>query len=68
MILMREAVVNGTSGARLGRAVLAGLVGTVVFDLLGFLMTGQWWDIPALLGGKLGWGSAVVSSPTTPMA
>ena len=29
---------------------------TVVFDLIGFLMTGQWWDIPALLGAKLGFG------------
>ena len=56
MVLVRDPVVNKTSRARWGRAVLAGLVGTVVFDLLGFLMTGQWWDIPALLGGKLGLG------------
>src|SRR3970282_1163877 len=56
MVLLRDAVVNKTSQARWARAVLAGLVGTVVFDLIGFLMTGQWWDIPALLGGKLGLG------------
>lgn len=36
------------------RAVLAGLAGTLVFDLLGLLMTGQWWDVPGLLGTKLG--------------
>src|SRR3990172_6281756 len=56
MVLLREAVANKTSRARWARAVLAGLAGTVVFDLIGFLMTGQWWDIPALLGGKLGLG------------
>src|SRR3972149_9238031 len=52
----RHDVVNEVSRARWARAVLAGLVGTVVFDLIGFLMTGQWWDIPALLGDKLGLG------------
>ena len=38
--------------------VLAGVVGTLVFDLVGLLLTGTWWDIPALLGGKLGTGLA----------
>ena len=56
MISVRHDVVNEVSRARLARAVLAGLVGTVIFDLIGFLMTGQWWDIPMLLGGKLGFG------------
>ena len=37
-------------------ALVAGLVGTVAFDLLGLLLTGQWWDIPQLLSGKLGTG------------
>jgi hypothetical protein len=53
----RHNVVNTeVSRVRWARAVLAGLVGTVVFDLIGYLMTGQWWDIPALLGAKLGFG------------
>ncbi len=38
--------------------ILAGLFGTLAFDLSGLLLTGQWWDIPALLGGKLGTGLA----------
>ncbi len=33
--------------------ILAGIVGTLVFDLVGLLLTGTWWDLPALLGGKL---------------
>ncbi len=38
--------------------VLAGVVGTIAFDLAGLLFTGQWWDIPNLLGAKLGIGLA----------
>ena len=38
------------------RTILAGLIGTFVFDGLGLLLTGQWWDIPGLLGMKLGTG------------
>ncbi len=38
------------------RSMLAGIAGTVVFDLIGLLMTGTWWDIPGLLGAKLGAG------------
>ncbi len=41
------------------KAVLAGLVGTLAFDLVGWVFTQQWWDIPALLGAKLGAGTAV---------
>jgi hypothetical protein len=37
-------------------AILAGAAGTILFDLFGLLMTGQWWDIPALLGEKTGLG------------
>lgn len=33
-------------------AILAGIAGTLLFDLFGFVMTGKWWDIPALLGEK----------------
>lgn len=39
------------------RAVLAGLAGTVVFDVLGLLMTGRW-NVPMMLGAKLGVGLA----------
>jgi len=35
------------------KAILAGVVGTVAFDLLGFGITGAFWDIPSLLSGKL---------------
>jgi hypothetical protein len=52
----RHDVVNEVSRTRWARPVLAGLMGTVIFDLIGFLMTGQWWDIPAVLGDKLGFG------------
>ena len=38
------------------RTILAGFAGTLVFDALGVLLTGQWWDIPGLLGMKLGTG------------
>lgn len=36
-----------------GRAILAGLAGTVAFDLLGLLANGKW-STPAMLAGKLG--------------
>ena len=36
------------------RTILAGIIGTLVFDIAGLLLTGQWWDIPSLLSGKLG--------------
>lgn len=36
------------------RVILAGIVGTVVFDLLGLGLTRQWWDVPELLSMKLG--------------
>lgn len=39
-------------------AVLAGFAGTVLFDLFGLVMTGQWWDIPGILGEKTGLGIA----------
>jgi hypothetical protein len=38
------------------RAGVAGVVGTLAFDVFGFLATRQWWDIPALLGERLGTG------------
>jgi hypothetical protein len=33
-------------------AILAGLAGTILFDLFGLIMGMGWWDIPALLGEK----------------
>lgn len=35
------------------KAVIAGVAGTILFDLVGFALTGVFWDIPALLGAKL---------------
>jgi hypothetical protein len=37
-------------------AAIAGIIGTVVFDMVGVIAMGQWWDIPALLGEKIGGG------------
>ena len=39
-------------------AILAGLAGTVLFDVFGLVMGMGWWDIPALLGEKTGLGLA----------
>ncbi|GBC85466.1 hypothetical protein HRbin11_01916 [bacterium HR11] len=45
------------------RVIVAGLVGTVVFDVVGFLLTAMmgtptWWDVPRLLGMKTNLGLA----------
>ncbi len=40
------------------RTIPAGLVATLALDLSGLMMTGKWWDIPNLLGTKLGTGLA----------
>jgi hypothetical protein len=37
-------------------AAIAGIIGTVVFDMIGLIAMGQWWDIPVLLGEKIGGG------------
>ena len=39
-------------------AILAGFIGTILFDLVGLLITGNWWDIPEILGAKTGLGLA----------
>ncbi len=39
-------------------AIIAGIVGTVAFDLVGYLFTKQLWDIAHLLGEKTGLGFA----------
>jgi len=38
------------------KAILAGILGTVLFDIVGLIFTGTWWDIPKLLGNKIGYG------------
>lgn len=43
------------------RAVIAGVIGTVAVDLVGFALTGTFWDIPALLGNKLFGDDALVA-------
>lgn len=40
------------------KAIVAGVLGTLAFDIVGLFFTGQWWDIPALLGEKTGLGLA----------
>ena len=39
-------------------AIIAGFLGTILFDLSGLLLTGNWWDIPGILGAKTGLGLA----------
>ena len=42
------------------RAIVAGLIATAVFDLVGFALTGTFWDIPQLLSSKLFEGAGLV--------
>jgi hypothetical protein len=44
--------------ARVSRAAIAGIVGTIAFDLFGLILMRQW-DLPMLLGEKLGGGLLV---------
>ena len=37
-------------------AIIAGVLGTLAFDLVGFLFTGTWWDIAGIIGEKTGLG------------
>jgi len=39
-------------------AIIAGVLGTILFDVVGLLLTGNWWDIPGILGAKTGLGLA----------
>ncbi len=39
-------------------AIAAGFLGTILFDIVGLLITGTWWDIPTILGAKTGLGLA----------
>ena len=36
--------------------ILAGILGTIVFDLVGLILTGKFFGLPTLLGSKLGVG------------
>jgi len=38
--------------------IIAGIIGTILFDIVGLFLTGKWWDIPGLLGMKTGLGLA----------
>ena len=38
------------------KAIVAGLLGTLAFDIVGFAFTGQWWDIAGIIGEKTGLG------------
>ncbi len=43
------------------RAILAGILGTLAFDILGLLLSAMmgnpsWWDVPRMLGMKTGFG------------
>lgn len=38
------------------KTIIAGIIGTILFDIVGLLFTGQWWDIPGMLGNKTGLG------------
>lgn len=38
------------------KAIVAGVIGTILFDLFGWMMGMGWWDIPTLLGEKTGLG------------
>lgn len=40
------------------KAIIAGILGTILFDVVGLLFTGNWWDIPGILGAKTGLGLA----------
>ena len=40
------------------KAIIAGILGTILFDIVGLILTGKWWDISGLLGMKTGLGLA----------
>jgi hypothetical protein len=39
-------------------AAIGGIIGTIVFDVLGLLFGMPWWDVPRMLGGAVGVGLA----------
>jgi hypothetical protein len=40
------------------KAIIAGIAGTILFDLFGLVTGSGWWDIPSLLGEQTGLGLA----------
>jgi hypothetical protein len=40
------------------KAILAGVLGTILFDVAGLIFSGEWWDVAGLLGQKTGLGLA----------
>jgi hypothetical protein len=40
------------------KAIIAGVLGTLAFDIIGFAFTDQWWDIAGIIGEKTGLGLA----------
>jgi hypothetical protein len=50
-----EAESGGITREKALRAALAGIVGTIAFDLFGLVMR-QGWDLPGLLGERIGGG------------
>lgn len=40
------------------KAIAAGVLGTIMFDIVGLVFSGQWWDVPGLLDEKTGLGLA----------
>lgn len=39
-------------------AIIAGVIGTLAFDIVGYFFNGTWWDIAGLIGEKTGLGLA----------
>ena len=54
-LIIRLTILNSKS-INWQNAIIGGILGTLLFDLLGLLFTGTWWDIPNLLGSKVGYG------------
>ncbi|WP_193213793.1 hypothetical protein [Luteolibacter marinus] len=45
---------NTSSNIDWQKAGIAGIIGTVLFDLVGLAFTGTWWDIPGVLASAVG--------------
>lgn len=45
---------NSTNSINWIKAATAGIIGTLLFDFVGLLLTGTWWDIPGVLSKAIG--------------
>ena len=45
---------NTTTPINWQKAGIAGILGTLLFDLIGLAFTGTWWDIPGVLAAAIG--------------